>query len=111
MRTSKTVPEMEKCNILRSYQKCAEMMLEMKQSHDASSNFLEAAVRAPQLYIRVLLACDSQHVLLVCDSQQLCFKKCNIGSTVKCYEAACSIQVCGSSIRPACHVLKSRCAD
>ncbi len=30
---------------LNSYVKCAEMMLEMKQTHDACSNFLEAAVR------------------------------------------------------------------
>ena len=29
------------------YQKCAEMMLEMKQTHDACSSFLEAAVRHP----------------------------------------------------------------
>lgn len=49
-----------------AYHKCAEMMLEMKQTHDASSNFLEAA---------------------------LCFKKCNIAATVKCYEAACRIQI------------------
>lgn len=27
------------------------------------------------------------------DAPQLCFKKCNIASTVKCYEAACRIQV------------------
>ena len=110
MRTSKTVPEMEKCNMLRSYQKCAEMMLEMKQSHDASSNFLEAAVRAPQLYNRVLLA-TLQPRSPAFDSQQLCFKKCNIGSTVKCYEAACRIQVGSSSIRFAFHIFKSPCAD
>jgi hypothetical protein len=31
---------------LNSYVKCAEMMLEMKQNHDACNNFLEAAVRS-----------------------------------------------------------------
>ncbi len=102
MRTSKAVPEMEKCNNLRSYQKCAEMMLEMKQSHDASSNFLEAAVRPPNFTTAFPLPFDSQ---------QLCFKKCNIGSTVKCYEAACRIQVGSSSIRLAFHIFKSPCAD
>ena len=65
--------------------KCAEMMLEMKQNHDACNNFLEAAVRS-------LL---SQPVWRCFYKIQVCLKKCNIGATVKCYESACRIQVRG----------------
>ncbi len=68
---------------LSSYVKCAEMMLEMKQNHDACNNFLEAAVRSM----------TSQPVQLLFDALQVCLKKCNIGATVKCYESACRIQV------------------
>ena len=34
----------KRCDAAGRYQKCAEMMLEMKQMHDACSSFLEAAV-------------------------------------------------------------------
>lgn len=32
------------CDNVRRYQKCADMMLEMRQTHDACNSFLEAAV-------------------------------------------------------------------
>jgi hypothetical protein len=38
------LPQHNNCDNVRRYQKCADMMLEMRQTHDACSNFLEAAV-------------------------------------------------------------------
>jgi len=73
---------------VRRYQKCADMMLEMRQTHDACSNFLEAAVSL--CVCLCLCLCVAQQLFL---ALQLCFKKCNIPATVKCYESACRIQV------------------
>jgi hypothetical protein len=38
------LPQHNNCDNVRRYQKCADMMLEMRQTHDACTSFLEAAV-------------------------------------------------------------------